>query len=508
MTAAVAWGDVEVGTELPAQSFPVQRVDLVKYAGASGDFNVIHWNERVATVRRPAQRHRPRDVHDGRGHPRRHRLGRRSGCGRGVRRALHPPRRRARTTSGRDDRGQRQGHGQERRRNRTVAITATSDGVTVPGQGAGARSPGPIGPVGRLVTPCAASTLAARTTLRLGGAGARLVVRRRPRTRSSRRVREATPRGAGARPRRRQQRRRRRRRVPGHGRAGRQGPVRRRRGVGRGGALPRSRRASDWDDGRRPRGRAGAGRASRPLRHPRARRARRRSRTSAPTGRRSPRRSSRCARWTGATRRDRGPRARRLRLRLPHERVQARPAAYVVLAVTFELARGPTAAPSRYAELARSPRRRGRRRARRSATCATPSSRCAAARAWCSTRPTTTRGAPARSSRTRRGRRAAAERPRRARRRFAAARRQGQDVARPGSSSRPGSHRGHVARAGFAEPGSRPSTRSRSRTPERATAADVLELAREIQTRVHRRFGMELQVEVGLVGCALQGVGP
>ena len=41
--------DLEVGTELPARSFPVRRVDLVRYAGASGDFNVIHWNERVAT---------------------------------------------------------------------------------------------------------------------------------------------------------------------------------------------------------------------------------------------------------------------------------------------------------------------------------------------------------------------------------------------------------------------------------------------------------------------------
>lgn len=40
--------DVEVGTELPAQTFPVLRADLVRYAGASGDFNVIHWNERVA----------------------------------------------------------------------------------------------------------------------------------------------------------------------------------------------------------------------------------------------------------------------------------------------------------------------------------------------------------------------------------------------------------------------------------------------------------------------------
>ena len=45
---SVLYDDVEVGTELPPQSFPVQRADLVRYAGASGDFNVIHWNQRVA----------------------------------------------------------------------------------------------------------------------------------------------------------------------------------------------------------------------------------------------------------------------------------------------------------------------------------------------------------------------------------------------------------------------------------------------------------------------------
>jgi acyl dehydratase len=38
-----------VGTVLPAQSFPIARADLVRYAGASGDFNPIHWNERFAT---------------------------------------------------------------------------------------------------------------------------------------------------------------------------------------------------------------------------------------------------------------------------------------------------------------------------------------------------------------------------------------------------------------------------------------------------------------------------
>jgi acyl dehydratase len=39
---------VAVGDTLPERSFPLQRADLVRYAGASGDFNVIHWNERVA----------------------------------------------------------------------------------------------------------------------------------------------------------------------------------------------------------------------------------------------------------------------------------------------------------------------------------------------------------------------------------------------------------------------------------------------------------------------------
>ena len=49
MAASIDYDAVDVGSELPAQEFPLQRVDLVMYAGASGDFNVIHWNERVAT---------------------------------------------------------------------------------------------------------------------------------------------------------------------------------------------------------------------------------------------------------------------------------------------------------------------------------------------------------------------------------------------------------------------------------------------------------------------------
>ncbi|KPI07971.1 MaoC domain protein dehydratase [Actinobacteria bacterium OK074] len=48
MTAKIAYDDVEVGTELPAHSVAVTRATLVQYAGASGDFNPIHWNEKFA----------------------------------------------------------------------------------------------------------------------------------------------------------------------------------------------------------------------------------------------------------------------------------------------------------------------------------------------------------------------------------------------------------------------------------------------------------------------------
>ncbi|MEU1040354.1 MaoC family dehydratase [Streptomyces sp. NPDC005907] len=48
MTAKISYADVEIGTELPAQVFPVTRATLVRYAGASGDFNPIHWNEKFA----------------------------------------------------------------------------------------------------------------------------------------------------------------------------------------------------------------------------------------------------------------------------------------------------------------------------------------------------------------------------------------------------------------------------------------------------------------------------
>ena len=44
----IGYADVEAGTAIESRAYRVTRLDLVKYCGASGDFNVIHWNERVA----------------------------------------------------------------------------------------------------------------------------------------------------------------------------------------------------------------------------------------------------------------------------------------------------------------------------------------------------------------------------------------------------------------------------------------------------------------------------
>ncbi|GAA1815402.1 MaoC family dehydratase [Planosporangium flavigriseum] len=40
---------MEIGERLAPHTFRVTRADLVRYAGASGDFNPIHWSDRVAT---------------------------------------------------------------------------------------------------------------------------------------------------------------------------------------------------------------------------------------------------------------------------------------------------------------------------------------------------------------------------------------------------------------------------------------------------------------------------
>jgi acyl dehydratase len=44
----VTYDSVEAGSQIDVVSYPVTRLSLVQYCGASGDFNVIHWNERIA----------------------------------------------------------------------------------------------------------------------------------------------------------------------------------------------------------------------------------------------------------------------------------------------------------------------------------------------------------------------------------------------------------------------------------------------------------------------------
>lgn len=43
-------GTVVAGTELPPLELRLTRADLVRYAGASGDLNPIHWSDRVAGI--------------------------------------------------------------------------------------------------------------------------------------------------------------------------------------------------------------------------------------------------------------------------------------------------------------------------------------------------------------------------------------------------------------------------------------------------------------------------
>jgi acyl dehydratase len=48
MSDQITYDQVEVGAEIGKVSYPATRLSLVMYCGASGDFNVIHWNERIA----------------------------------------------------------------------------------------------------------------------------------------------------------------------------------------------------------------------------------------------------------------------------------------------------------------------------------------------------------------------------------------------------------------------------------------------------------------------------
>ena len=45
----IAFESLEKGQVIGSKTIRVNRADLVRYAGASGDFNPIHWNERFAT---------------------------------------------------------------------------------------------------------------------------------------------------------------------------------------------------------------------------------------------------------------------------------------------------------------------------------------------------------------------------------------------------------------------------------------------------------------------------
>ncbi|MGC5167681.1 MaoC family dehydratase [Luteimicrobium sp. DT211] len=47
--SAPVLADLEVGQEIGTREVVLDRARLVRYAGASGDFNPIHWNERFAT---------------------------------------------------------------------------------------------------------------------------------------------------------------------------------------------------------------------------------------------------------------------------------------------------------------------------------------------------------------------------------------------------------------------------------------------------------------------------
>jgi acyl dehydratase len=50
MAAKVRYDEIEIGAELPPSEYEVQRINLVMYAGASGDFNPIHWNPGFAKM--------------------------------------------------------------------------------------------------------------------------------------------------------------------------------------------------------------------------------------------------------------------------------------------------------------------------------------------------------------------------------------------------------------------------------------------------------------------------
>ena len=255
---------------------------------------------------------------------------------------------------------------------------------------------------------------------------------------------------------------------------------------------------------RRPRRRRGLGRHRGPLRHPGHRSAPPRSRTSAPTARRSP--DPRAGAHLGP-RASAGPhvRRRRLRLRLPHQPVQAAsPDRYVVLVGRRSSCRSATSArpsrtpswpaPSASRSAQRAPLgRRPRGRARR----------CGAARAWCSTprprhlerrlvlhqpdpdaaRPTTLPdGAP----------------------RLAAARRHGQDERRLADRAR--RLRARATASGRVAPVDQ--AHARADQPRRRHHATCWRWPARCATACSEAFGITLVNEPVLVGCDRSGPPP
>ena len=45
---SIALSELATGQEMGSATLEISRADLIRYAGASGDFNPIHWNERFA----------------------------------------------------------------------------------------------------------------------------------------------------------------------------------------------------------------------------------------------------------------------------------------------------------------------------------------------------------------------------------------------------------------------------------------------------------------------------
>lgn len=45
-----SYAALQVGAELPARDYRLTRADLVRYCGASNDFNLIHFSDRIAAA--------------------------------------------------------------------------------------------------------------------------------------------------------------------------------------------------------------------------------------------------------------------------------------------------------------------------------------------------------------------------------------------------------------------------------------------------------------------------